>query len=1006
MLQLLVDLLTPLFVRLGVSAADLQNYAELLSGYIYAALALIAVLIAVVAATHKTKKHTRHLVRRSAVVAVVLAIGILANAACLGPMYGTLYAYNSVASIELTQATAANSLAVVRETGQEGIVLAKNDGLLPLNDTESLNVFGWASTSPVYGGTGSGSSSTADNVSILSSLADAGFATNDTLTKMYTSYCGERPVVGMNAQDWTLPEPTADYYTDEIMSEAREFSDTAVIVISRSGGEGADLPADMYAVIHGTYDIAETVSATPENYGYTNASYKNNGDYDDFEPGEHYLELSRTEEDMVELVCANFENVIVIINANNTMELGWVDEYPSIRAVLLAPGAGAAGFAALGEILNGTVNPSGRTADTFVKDLTATPTYNNFGAYNYTDIADIQKANCAADKAYQGTVSFVNYVEGIYVGYKYYETAAADGVIDYDEKVQYPFGYGLSYTTFEQTIDSFAANSSGVAFDVTVKNTGHLAGKDVVEIYYTPPYTNGGIEKAAVNLVKYAKTDTLAPGEAQTIHFEIPFEDMASYDAGCIKTADGGYVLEAGEYIISARADSHTVLDEAAFTLESDIDYSASGRASDKTAATNRFEEYSAGNVTYLSRADGFANYSQATAAPADAAYRMSDETKAAVELSMAATYDSSLYDDPADEMPKTEANNGLAIAAMTGLGYDDPQWDALLDQLSVDEMITLVCQGGWQTAEIESVGKTATNDCDGPAGVNNLLTGAQGTAFGTEVLMAQTWNVELARRIGEAMGAEYAEANIYGWYGPAMNTHRSAFAGRNYEYYSEDGVLAGCLAAAQVNGAAGNGVYAYIKHFAMNDQETNRNAVLLTYCGEQAIREIYLKPFELCVKGYEGRGLAVMSSYSWIGTVPCCANAALLNDVLRGEWGFEGMVESDFDGGYGYQIADHCVRSGNDLMLGFAVNIGDNEFKNLSATAVQALRRSCKNILYVTGNSGYYTNAAAAAGMDCVVRLLLIIDIIGIVILAGVEVFVVMRFEKEKKKEAESPTA
>ncbi|MCD7843623.1 MAG: glycoside hydrolase family 3 C-terminal domain-containing protein [Clostridiales bacterium] len=997
MLQLLINLLTPLFTSMGVSAADVQTYANTLSSYIYAIFALIVALIVVLIAAHWVKKGARHVVRWSAVVAVVLVIGILANVICFGPMYSTLSPVLN-GSVELSDETVAASTAIVQELGEEGIVLAKNDGTLPLDDTTNLNVFGWASTNPIYGGTGSGSSSTESNVSILQSLADAGFTTNETLTQMYTDYCAERPEVGMSTQDWTLPEPTTDYYTDEIMSEAKEFSDTAVIVIGRSGGEGADLPTDMYAVIHGTYNIASEVSTVPDSYGYTNASYTNNGDYDDFDEGEHYLELSNTEEAMIDLVCSNFDNVIVIVNANNTMELGWTDEYDNISAVLLAPGAGASGFAALGEILNGTVNPSGKTADTFVKDLTDTPTWNNAGAYNYTNISDIQDANTAADAAYQGTAAFVDYVESIYVGYKYYETASDDGVIDYGAKVQYPFGYGLSYTTFEQVMENFSVSDTTITFDVTVTNTGTVAGKDVVEVYYTPPYTDGGIEKASVNLVQYAKTETLDAGASQTISFSIDLEELASYDSSCIKTANGGYILEAGDYTISVRSDSHTVLDEETFTLDEDIDYSVTGRESDGAVATNQFEDYSAGDVTYLSRANGFANYDEVTAAPTDEDYEMDDDTKAAVELSLVATYDSTLYDDDSDEMPTTEADNGLTLSDLTGLAYDDETWDSLLDQMSVDDMITLVCLGGWQTAEITSVGKVATNDCDGPAGLNNLLTGAQGTAFGTEVLMAQTWNTELAYRLGEAMGDEYAEVDNYGWYGPAMNTHRSAFAGRNFEYYSEDGVLAGYFTAAQVNGAASKGVYAYIKHFALNDQETNRCAVLLTYSNEQAIREIYLKPFEICVKNYEGTGLAVMSSFNWIGTVPCGANGNLLNNVLRDEWGFVGFVETDYDGGYGYMIADHSVRNGNDLMLGFTVNTGDNEFTNLSATMVQALRQASKNILYVVGNSGYYTNESTSGGLSNMMKMFLTIDIAGGVVLLAIEAIVLIRWTRKRK--------
>jgi beta-glucosidase len=687
-----------------------------------------------------------------------------------------------------------------------------------------------------------------------------------------------------------------------------------------------------------------------------NAVAWNNGAYDDFEAGESYLELSVTEENLVEKVCSEFDKVIVIINANNAMELGWVDDYPQIGAVLLAPGSGITGFAALGEVMSGAVNPSGRTVDTFVKDLFATPYINNIGEMSFTNVDDLKQQIAAADGAYEGTLSFVNYVEGIYVGYKYYETASDDGAIKYEDYVQYPFGYGLSYTTFEQKIDNFKADDKAVTFDVTVTNTGSVAGKDVVEVYFTPPYTDGGIEKASVNLIDFAKTEVIEPGASQTVSFAINTEDMAAFDSESIKIPGGGYILEAGEYKVSVRSDSHTVLDEQAFTIAADIDYSLNGRESDKIPAVNQFEEYARGDFEVLSRAGGFANYDATCGRKlTDEDFVMDDATRAKVEEYAFGTYDGTKYNNPEDEMPTTGAKNGLTLADLTGKAYDDPAWDQLLDQLSFEDMATMINVGGWQTAPIESVGKVGTSDCDGPAGLSNFITGAYGSAYPAETLMAMTWNKDLAYEIGTSMGQEYQDANNYGWYGPAMNTHRSAFAGRNFEYYSEDGVLAGLIAASEINGAATKGVYPYIKHFAMNDQETNRCSFLLTYGPEQAFREIYLKPFELAVKNYEGTSLAAMSAFNWIGTEPGCANNELLNTVLRGEWGFVGMVETDYNGSYGYQITDHCIRNGNDLMLGFN-GAASNVLSDQSATAVKAMRQACKNILYTVGNSGYYT--------------------------------------------------
>lgn len=493
------------------------------------------------------------------------------------------------------------------------------------------------------------------------------------------------------------------------------------------------MPTDMSAVIKGTYNLAETVSAAPQNFTYMNSSYTNNGNYDDFEEGESYLELSRTEEDLVDKVCSEFDKVIVVINANNPMELGWVDEHEQIGAVILAPGPGATGFTALGEIINGTVNPSGRTADTYVKDLMSTPYINNIGNHSFTNIEDLNKLSVENDPSSIGNISFVNYVEGIYVGYKFYETAAEEGFINYEDVIQYPFGYGLSYTTFEKTMENFKDNGDSVSFDVTVTNTGDVAGKDVVEVYYTPPYTNGGIEKASVNLIQFEKTEVIEPGSSETVSFEIAKEDMASYDSEGIKVNGGGYILEAGEYTLSVRSDSHTVDAEETFTVDADIDYSKEGRSSDLVAATNQFEDYSRGDFVQLSRKDGFANYEEACGKPAEALYTMSDETRAAVEENIFGLYDGTKYNNDSDEMPTMGASNGLKLYDMRGLAYDDPKWEELLDQLSFEEMSTMINVGGWQTAEIKSVGKIATSDCDGPAGLNNFITQAYGTAYPSE---------------------------------------------------------------------------------------------------------------------------------------------------------------------------------------------------------------------------------------------------------------------------------
>ncbi len=1006
MIEKLADLVSPILLPMGVSYADILFYLNAISNYLLIGLAALVILVAVLIAAVKVKKGYKLFVRGQAIVAFLACLVILVNAVCYGPLHNTLSAYLNASRVELAEDTVAQSLATIEKTGEEGIVLLKNEeSALPLSaDATKLNVFGWASTKPFIGGTGSSASSAAAATDILQSLRNAGYELNESLTDLYVSYAAERPTSDMFGQDLTLPEPTADYYTDELMAEAEAFSDTALIVIARGGGENYDLPMDMKAVIDGTYNIAETVSVAAENYPYTKVSYHNNGDYDDFDAGESYLELSNTEEAMIDLVCSHFDNVIVLINACNPMELGWVDEYEQIGAVLLAPAPGVQGFAALGNILNGSVNPSGRTVDTFVYDLMSTPTVNNVGINAYTNIEDLKRSIADADSTYQGSAGFVNYVEGIYVGYKFYETAAEEGLIAYDEVVQYPFGYGLSYTTFEKTIESFSDDGDSVSFTVNIKNTGDVAGKDVVQVYFTPPYTNGGIEKASANLIDFAKTSLIEPGSSEKIYFSIAKEDMASYDSEGVKIEGGGYILEAGEYAVSVRSDSHTVDDERAFTVDADIDYSAEGRASDAEAAVNQFD-YARGGFEQLSRADGFANYDAACGRALEAAdYEMDAETLATVEASVMGGYDPTLYDDPEAEMPTMAADNGLVLADMTGLNYDDPLWEQLLDEMTYAEMKQLVNVGGWQTAEVKSIEKRATSDCDGPAGLNNYITGSYGTSYPSEVLMAQTWSKDMAFEIGASMGSEFAAAENFGWYGPAMNIHRSAFAGRNFEYYSEDGLLSGIFAMHEANGAAQFGVYPYLKHFALNDQELGRTAILLTYASEQAMREIYLRPFEIAVKGFEGDSLAMMTAYNWIGDVPAYANSDLLNDVLRGEWGFEGMVITDYFGSYGYMISDAALRNGNDLMLGYG-SYESNELDSSSATLVNAMRQACKNILYTVANSGYYADGETTEAVNHMDELFKTVNTAAIAILGVLELALLIQLalqvRKQKKNKA-----
>ena len=575
------------------------------------------------------------------------------------------------------------------------------------------------------------------------------------------------------------------------------------------------------------------------------------------------------------------------------------------------------------------------------------------------------------------------------MGYRFYETAADEGLIDYDKTVVYPFGYGLSYTSFTQEMGDLTEQDGTISFDVTVTNTGAVAGKDVVEVYYNPPYTNGGIEKASANLIAFDKTELLEPGASETVTISFSAEDMASYDekgAGC-------YVLEAGDYEISIKSDSHNKIDSRIYTLADSITYDEdNARSTDAQAAVNHFD-YAEGEVTYLSRADGFANYAEATAAPEN--YSMSDEVKSVFINN--GVYDPEKYNDASDEMPTTGAKNGMTLAELRGASYDDERWETLLDQLTISDMDTMIALGGYQTSAAASVGKASTVDCDGPASINNNFTGVGSVGFPSAVMIASTWNTDLALEFGESIGKMADEMDVSGWYAPAMNTHRSAFAGRNFEYYSEDGVLAGRIAANAVIGAEEYGVYAYIKHFALNDQETNRNVMLCTWANEQSIREIYLRPFEIAVK--DGGAKAVMSSFNYIGAEWAGASSALCNTVLRDEWGFRGFVLTDYFGVYGYMNSDQAIRGGTDCML-VAYDTETNHVKDTSsATGVKAMRQACKNIMYTVVNSRAYAEENLNTGLPTWQIMAIAIDVVLGAAIIGLEVLTVKSYRKAAKK-------
>ena len=883
-------------------------------------------------------------------IAVLLTIGLVVNIAC-GIFYSAITPFMTAnfnplltgqkqvttgQSLTVEQA-AEQSRAMAQELVQEGAVLLKDqNSALPLAEGTAVNLFGYGSVDPIYGGSGSGASDTSSNIDLVTGLVNAGFTVNQELVDFYKKSGVSRAAQkGFEGSNFTPAEVPAAQYTDTLLQNAKAFSDVAIVTISRVGGEGGDLPQDMYA-----------------------AGYSKTDD------GKHYLELTQDEEDLLALIKAQgFSKVIVLVNSSNAMELGFLED-DSIDAALWIGSLGSTGFNAVGEILSGKVNPSGRLSDTYAYDLTTAPAYWNAGDFTYSNLNH----------------HYVEYAEGIYVGYRFYETRYVDnttGVCDeaaYAKAVQYPFGYGLSYTTFEQSIADYKTTDSAIEMTVEVKNTGAVAGKDVVQVYYTAPYTIGGIEKSHVVLAGFAKTGLLQPGASEKVTVTFAPEDMASYD----ETGAKAYVLEAGTYQIKLMNNAHEVIDQREYEVPATITYSGeNARSTDLVAATNEFEDVAQGQIKqYVSRADWEGTLPTTRT-----------DGKTASAETVAAKENTPVYENNDSDQPITFADHGLTLEDMTGLDYDDPKWNDLLEQLSVDDMTNMISNGGWSTPEVASVGKPATNDLDGPAGINSLVSSLKGVSFPSEVIVGSSWNTDLAQRFGTAFGAEAAANHVVGLYAPGMNIHRTPFSGRNFEYYSEDGLLSGKMGAAMVQGVDSQGVYTYIKHFALNDQESNRLSISV-WANEQSIREIYLKPFELSVK--EGGTTAVMSSYSRLGNTWAGASKALLTDVLRNEWGFHGMVVTDSAmGNTSWMDINLALRAGGDMML----CLMGVKLDSSSNTAQQAMRRACHNILYTQANS-----IAIAAAVDNTPYWLILLAIVDIILLIAIVLLILKRIPAGKK--------
>lgn len=847
----------------------------------------------------------------------------------------------------------------------EGIVLLKNKGTkdnraLPLAKNSKISVFGKNSADIVLGGSGSGGGNSKTSVSLYDGLRNADFELNPELVDFYESSSSgsgrdKNPAIGAKVTGLATGETPLANYNATVRNSYDKYSDAAVIVFSRIGGEGFDLPRMQV-----------------KNYGGAPVDGSKDG-------GQHYLELDKNEEALLKDVidCKKFEKVIVLINCATSMELGFIEETEGIDAALWIGSPGGSGANAVGRVLNGDISPSGHLVDTYVRDFTKDPTWQNFG----DNLA--QNGNSYLAAGTELGSYFVEYEEGIYLGYRYYETRSYQSIYRfgddngwYDESVVYPFGYGNGYADFTWTLvkDKTTSNAQPLSKDtnnkievtVNVKNdSSKYSGKDVIQLYYSAPYITNGIEKAHVVLGGMVKTDLLAPGENRDYTVSLDIKDMASYD---YNDANGngfvGYELERGTYTVYAGKNSHdcwagnNVL-SMEYSLFEDVTYPMDIYGDG--GSDNRFESmssYMSGKT--MSRSGFNATFPQT---PTRAEREIADEVREGLNFKYDDSEGKYVQSFKGSAREQGKSGNAPQLYELIGVDYESEKWDEIIDYLTVDDMVTLVGQGNFHTKSIDSIGKPRTIDPDGPAGYTNFMgdpTVHDTCFYASECLIGATWNKDLANDMGVMVGLESlvgytkGDGRTYaGWYAPAVNIHRSPFSGRNWEYYSEDPFLSGSLGTNVVIGAQSKGVYTYVKHFVLNDQETNRDSDgLITWADEQTFREIYLKPFKMIVE--QGKTNAIMSSFNRIGTEWAGGSYALLTEVLRKEWGFKGMVISDYNLSNVYMHPDQMMRAGGDLNLSQDYKPSDSATRDgmTDELQIKALRQATKNILYTIANS------------------------------------------------------
>lgn len=935
---------------------------------------------------------------------LALAAVVAANVAAV--LFGeTLESFLSTDKIDVSEtelsAQFARDAALARNIEGEGLVLLENKNqTLPLSkEITKINVFGWGSTQWVAGGSGSGQVS-GQTKGFLDALTAKGIQYNEELATLYKDFQGSRPydsvgTLNARASDYCrLYEPSisdTNYYSDELLQHARDFSDTAVVVLSRKAGESIDCPRDQLRVLSKGGEAQRAL-------------------------GRHYLEPSPEEEELIRYVAANFKHVIVVVNSTNTMELGIVRTVEGVDACLWVGATGSDAAGAVVDVLWGDINPSGRTVDTFAYDFSTNASWANAGVDGegiYLASQGLYPAdgtlntNEGVPTTYKN-VRFVDYVEGVYLGYRWYETADSEGFWDtyhnrfgsgYQAVVQYPFGYGLSYTSFSwQIIQRSIPRGSKLDADdsiqttVRVTNTGGVAGKDVVQLYATTPYTKGGIEKPSTQLVAFAKTKLLQPGESSDVELSFSVRDLASFDCyDANHNGFSGWELEAGDYFVELKRDAHTLADtahaRATYHVSEDIRYQVDARTG--TEVIPRFTGSSAeagisvdgsttgAQIRYLSRADFRASFplvrdNDRPMAAAIQLFNRYEEGQAAADDRNSAAGDELQADRDANavtaaSMKKLQLSSEGELTSLgreLGLKYNDERWDELLNKLSSDDMKHLVLHGYSNSAALNTIGKPRTKDLDGPsqaASFNQLKTG---TGFPNPSTIAQTWNAELAREFGRAVGMECAMLGIDGWYAPSCNLHRTPLGGRNYEYYSEDPLISGVMATHTIAGAKETGTFCYLKHMILNEQDSYRDS-LYTWLSEQALRELYLEPFRQAVQ--EGGATGVMSSYNRIGALWAGGSKALLSDILRGEWGFRGSVITDYSDHHSYMNADEMLRAGGSLYMDGVFRDGSFRYGTHSANFNQQLRRATKDVIYIWLNARAtnlaYNEAAQAAG-------------------------------------------